>query len=127
MKAEPGDIDPPRVLLSGWCRLGFESQFFVPDGELTRQCWLEVSETARGPLWEMLGADWNPTFDDFHAEFWGTISWSTGWHEHFGLCDGRADMDKLISARIIPPPPSPPRKKYNSILEALQAGRAAKR
>ena len=122
--------DPPRLLLSGVCQLAFEGQTFVPDGEPTRRCWLEVSEAARVPLAKTLGPDWMPEFDEFHAEFWGTICWSStgfGHYGHLGMFEGRADMDELVSARIIPPPPSPPRKKHNGIRARLEAGSTMKR
>ena len=119
--------DPPRMLLSGVCRLAFEGQTFVPDGELGRQCWLEVSEAARAPLSQMLGPDWRPEFDEFHAKFWGVMYWTPGGCGHFNMSKSFARMEELVSARIIPPPPSPPRKKHNGIRARLEAGSTMKR
>lgn len=99
-------INPARsgVMLSGMCRLGFEDQFFFPDSEPTRQCWLEVEPAARTLLAEMLGPDWYPDLDEFHATFWGIVRWSPGGCGHLGGSTSYARMDELISARILPRP-----------------------
>lgn len=125
LEAEAGG--PSAVLLSGLCRLSFEGQSFVPDGEPTRECWLEVSEAADRRLTDMLGPDWNREFDKFHAEFWGLMRWTPAGSGHFNMSKSFARLDELVSARIIPPPPSPPQKKYNSIQARLEAGRSMKR
>ena len=117
-----------RMLLSGTCRLEFEGQRFVPDGEPGRQCWLEVSEAARAPLSQKLGRNWRPEFDEFHAEFWGVMYWTPRVCGHFRMSESFARMDELVSARIRPHPARPPsRKKCKNLTDVLTAGRASTR
>lgn len=115
------------MLLKGMCNLQFEGQSFVPDGEGTRRCWLEVSHAAGGRLSALLAPrGWISFNDDFHAEFWGTIYWGDGCG-HLGMFDGYATMHELVSARFTPPVAPSGDKKYQGIkgiAGRLRAGRA---
>ena len=85
---------------------------------------LSVSPAATKRLGEMLGPDWMPDIDDFHATFRGTLRWTPYGCGHFGVFKSSARTDELISAQIVRPDPSTSEKKYNSLRERLRAGRA---
>lgn len=116
---------PSRVMLSGMCRLEFEDQFFFPDDEPTRQCWLAVEPAVRDRVGEMLGPDWYPDLDEFHATFWGTLCWTPDGCGHLGGSKSWASMDELISAQIVRHRPPSTEKKYGSLRKLLRAHRAA--
>lgn len=111
-------------MLSGMCRLGFEDQFFFPDNEPTRQCWLEAEPAIWTLLSEMLGPDWYPDLDQFHATFWGVIRCAPGGCGHLRGSTSFARMDELISATILRRPTSSAgRTAPGGIRQRLKAAR----
>lgn len=112
-------------MLSGMCRLGFEDQSFVPDGEPMQEYWLTVSPAAKKRLVEVLGPDWIPDLDDFRATFFGTLRWSPDGCGHLGGSKSSARMDELISAQVVRHRPPTSEKKCESLRKRLRASRAA--
>ena len=90
--------------LRGICSLAFEGQRFVPE-DARREYWLDLSNEMHRTMTDQLRSlGWSGEWEEFGAEFEGTLTWEGHGFGHLGVFGGKATVQRVVALHFTPQP-----------------------